>query len=120
MPTLRAAAAFKCAARSKIAARAPYLDGSQMTLDLGSSPIGGISHVSRRSRTYCPHGSRGLRRFSSTEKSIAFSIASADSLDGTEDHLNEKRLLSQPYEFAKINRFRSYRQRRTIIDHREV
>jgi len=34
-------AAFKCAARSKIAARAPYLDGSRMTLDLCSSPIGG-------------------------------------------------------------------------------
>lgn len=91
-----------------------------MTLDLGSSPIGGISRVSRRSRTYCPHGSSGLRRFSSTERSIALSIASADFLDGTEDRLNEERSLSQPYGSMKMSRFRSHRQKRTIIDRREV
>lgn len=105
MPALRAA--FKCAARSKIAARASYLDGSRMTLDPCSSPIGGISRVSRRSSTYCPHGSRELPRFSSTERSIAFSITLADLLNGTEDRLHEERSLSQPYGSAEMSIFES-------------
>lgn len=89
-----------------------------MTLDPCSSPIGGISRVSRRSSTYCPHGSRRLRRFSSTHRSVALSIASADLLDDIEDRLGEKR--SQPYGSMEMSVFESYRERRTIIDRREV
>lgn len=89
-----------------------------MTPDLCSSSIGGISRVSRRSSTYCPHGSRRLRRFSSTHRSVALSIATADPPDDIEDRLSEKR--SQPRGSAKMSGFESYRERRTIIDRREV
>lgn len=89
-----------------------------MTLDLCSSPIGGISRVFRRSSTYCPHGSRRLRQFSSTDRPIALSTAPADPLDDIENRPGEKR--SQPYGSTINECLRNYRERRTIIDRREV
>lgn len=80
-----------------------------MTLDPCSSPIGGISRVSRRSSTYCPHGSRGLPRFSSTGSPIALSLALADLLDDTEDRLDEERSLCQPYDVVETSVFESRR-----------
>lgn len=93
-----------------------------MTPDPCSSPIGGISRVSRRWNTYCPHGSREFSWFSSTGRTIALPIASIDPLDDIGDHLDLERSLNRARESAKMSAFEDYTavQKETIIDRREV